>query len=87
MISSRLVKTAKQSRKELPGDRSTMLIVGERLMRAGSEGNLLRSTPIQHQELQEHSLKVIAKQGKDSYLRHSTSHLKQNSSLHKSFRI
>ncbi|XP_047662459.1 sickle tail protein homolog isoform X2 [Tachysurus fulvidraco] len=64
MISSRLVKTAKQSRKELPGDRSTMLIVGERLMRAGSEGNLLRSTPVQHQELQEHSLKVIAKQEK-----------------------
>ncbi|XP_060729400.1 sickle tail protein homolog isoform X2 [Tachysurus vachellii] len=64
MISSRLVKTAKQSRKELPGDRSTMLIVGERLMRAGSEGNLLRSTPIQHQELQEHSLKVITKQEK-----------------------
>ncbi|XP_067309758.1 sickle tail protein homolog isoform X3 [Pseudorasbora parva] len=40
---SRLVKPSKQSRKEPPGNRSHMLVVGERLMRAGSEGNLLRS--------------------------------------------
>ncbi|MCI4390508.1 hypothetical protein PGIGA_G00123350 [Pangasianodon gigas] len=60
MISSRLVKPAKQSRKEPSGDRSRMLIVGERLMRAGSEGNLLRSTPNQQQELQEQSLKMIS---------------------------
>ncbi|XP_053083431.1 sickle tail protein homolog isoform X2 [Pangasianodon hypophthalmus] len=60
MISSRLAKPAKQSRKEPSGDRSRMLIVGERLMRAGSEGNLLRSTPNQQQELQEQSLKMIS---------------------------
>ncbi len=40
---SRLVKPSKQSRKEPPGNRSHMLVVGERLMRAGSEGNLVRS--------------------------------------------
>ncbi|KAF5908973.1 sickle tail protein isoform X1, partial [Clarias magur] len=60
MISSRLVKPSKQSRKEPPGDRSRMLIVGERLMRAGSEGNLLRSTPNQQQELQKQSLEMIS---------------------------
>ncbi|XP_046732268.1 sickle tail protein homolog isoform X2 [Silurus meridionalis] len=38
-----------------------MLIVGERLMRAGSEGNLLRSMPNQQQELQEQNLKMISK--------------------------
>ncbi|KAI5616934.1 sickle tail protein-like isoform X1 [Silurus asotus] len=61
MISSRLVKPSKQSRKEPLGDRSRMLIVGERLMRAGSEGNLLRSMPNQQQELQEQNLKMISK--------------------------
>lgn len=45
--------------------------MGERLMRAGSEGNLLRSTPNQQQELQEQSMKMISNPGKDSY------HLKQ----------
>uniref|UniRef100_A0A8C1X966 Si:ch211-207d6.2 n=1 Tax=Cyprinus carpio TaxID=7962 RepID=A0A8C1X966_CYPCA len=44
---SRLVKPSKQSRKEPPGNRSHMLVVGERLMRAGSEGNLVRSRPPQ----------------------------------------
>ncbi|KAK2900935.1 hypothetical protein Q8A67_009050 [Cirrhinus molitorella] len=44
---SRLVKPSKQSRKEPPGNRSHMLVVGERLMRAGSEGNLMRSRPPQ----------------------------------------
>ncbi|KAM9439270.1 sickle tail protein homolog isoform 2-T2 [Clarias gariepinus] len=60
MISSRLVKPSKQSHKEPPGDRSRMLIVGERLMRAGSEGNLLRSTPNHQQELQKQSLEMIS---------------------------
>ncbi|XP_050991359.1 sickle tail protein homolog isoform X2 [Labeo rohita] len=46
---SRLVKPSKQSRKEPPGNRSHMLVVGERLMRAGSEGNLMRSRPPQKQ--------------------------------------
>ncbi|XP_058606437.1 sickle tail protein homolog isoform X3 [Onychostoma macrolepis] len=40
---SRLVKPSKQSRREPPGNRSHMLVVGERLMRAGSEGNLVKS--------------------------------------------
>ena len=43
-------------RKELQGNRSCMLRVGERLMRAGSEGNLVRaqSTQLnQHQQPQE----------------------------------
>lgn len=75
MISSRLVKPSKQSRKEPPGDRSRMLIVGERLMRAGSEGNLLRSTPNQRQELQEQSLKMISNPGNDLYLPQSSYHL------------
>lgn len=44
---SRLVKPSKQSQKEPPGNRSHMLVVGERLMRAGSEGNLVRSRPPQ----------------------------------------
>uniref|UniRef100_A0A672QJ34 KIAA1217 n=1 Tax=Sinocyclocheilus grahami TaxID=75366 RepID=A0A672QJ34_SINGR len=44
---SRLVKPSKQSRKQPPGNRSHMLVVGERLMRAGSEGNLVRSRPPQ----------------------------------------
>ncbi|XP_077085418.1 sickle tail protein homolog isoform X4 [Siphateles boraxobius] len=44
---SRLVKPSKQSRKEPQGNRSHMLVVGERLMRAGSEGNLVRSRPTQ----------------------------------------
>ncbi|XP_041927086.1 sickle tail protein isoform X5 [Alosa sapidissima] len=40
---SRLAKPSKSSgRKEPPGSRSRMLSVGERLMRAGSEGNLVR---------------------------------------------
>ncbi|KAI7809617.1 putative sickle tail protein-like protein [Triplophysa rosa] len=47
---SRLVKPSKQSRKEPAGNRSHMLVVGERLMRAGSEGNLVRSKPPQHQQ-------------------------------------
>ncbi|XP_030629403.1 sickle tail protein homolog [Chanos chanos] len=44
---SRLAKPFKQSsgRKEAPGDRSRMLVVGERLMRAGSEGNLNNFPP------------------------------------------
>ncbi|KAK7163120.1 hypothetical protein R3I93_007229 [Phoxinus phoxinus] len=44
---SHLVKPSKQSRKEPQGNRSHMLVVGERLMRAGSEGNLVRSRPTQ----------------------------------------
>uniref|UniRef100_A0A8C2L2Q2 Si:ch211-207d6.2 n=1 Tax=Cyprinus carpio TaxID=7962 RepID=A0A8C2L2Q2_CYPCA len=44
---SRLVKPSKQPRKEPPGNRSHMLVVGERLMKAGSEGNLVRSRPSQ----------------------------------------
>nr|XP_055058024.1 sickle tail protein homolog isoform X3 [Misgurnus anguillicaudatus] len=48
---SRLVKPSKQSRKEPSGNRSHMLVVGERLMRAGSEGNLVRSRPSQQQQL------------------------------------
>ncbi|XP_043085498.1 sickle tail protein homolog [Puntigrus tetrazona] len=44
---SRLVKPSKQSRKQPPGSRSHMLVVGERLMRAGSEGNLVRTRPPQ----------------------------------------
>lgn len=44
---SRLVRPSKQSRKEPQGNRSHMLVVGERLMRAGSEGNLVRSRPTQ----------------------------------------
>ncbi|XP_026142239.1 sickle tail protein homolog isoform X4 [Carassius auratus] len=44
---SRQVKPSKQSRKEPPGNRSHMLLVGERLMKAGSEGNLVRSRPPQ----------------------------------------
>lgn len=47
---SRLVKPSKQSRKEPAGNRSHMLVVGERLMRAGSEGNLVRSKPLQYQQ-------------------------------------
>ncbi|XP_049334448.1 sickle tail protein homolog isoform X7 [Astyanax mexicanus] len=47
---SRLVKPAKQSRKEPPGNRQRMLIVGERLMRAGSEGNLVRPRLEQDQQ-------------------------------------
>lgn len=70
MISSRLVKPSKQSRKEPPGDRSRMLIVGERLMRAGSEGNLLRSTPNHQQELQKQSLEMISNPGNGSYFSH-----------------
>ncbi|XP_037386964.1 sickle tail protein homolog isoform X1 [Pygocentrus nattereri] len=50
---SRLVKPSKQSRKELPGNRSQMLIVGERLMRAGSEGNLVRPRSAQQQDQQQ----------------------------------
>ncbi|TRY99665.1 hypothetical protein DNTS_027989 [Danionella cerebrum] len=42
---SRQVKPTKLSRKEPPGDRSHMLVIGERLMRAGSEGNLVRPSP------------------------------------------
>ncbi|KAL7842891.1 hypothetical protein SRHO_G00245800 [Serrasalmus rhombeus] len=49
---SRLVKPSKQSRKEFPGNRSQMLIVGERLMRAGSEGNLVRPRSAQQQDQQ-----------------------------------
>lgn len=44
---SRLVKPSKQSRKDHAGNRSHMLVIGERLMRAGSEGNLVRSRPPQ----------------------------------------
>ena len=43
-------------RKELQGNRSCMLRVGERLMRAGSEGNLVRAQSTQqnqHQQPQE----------------------------------
>ncbi|KAK1790175.1 hypothetical protein P4O66_014097, partial [Electrophorus voltai] len=64
---SRLVRPSKQ--KESPGDRSRMLIVGERLMRAGSEGNLVRPRP--HQEhrpppsnAQEHALNMLTIQGR-----------------------
>ncbi|XP_059419598.1 sickle tail protein homolog [Carassius carassius] len=44
---SRLVKPSKQSRKEPPGNHSHMLVIGERLMKAGNEGNLVRSRPPQ----------------------------------------
>ncbi|XP_062336762.1 sickle tail protein isoform X3 [Osmerus eperlanus] len=40
-------------RKELQGNRSCMLRVGERLMRAGSEGNLVRAQSTQQNQLQQ----------------------------------
>ncbi|KAL6467522.1 hypothetical protein MHYP_G00231990 [Metynnis hypsauchen] len=72
---SRLVKPSKQSRKELPGNRSQMLIVGERLMRAGSEGNLVRPRSAQQQDQQQpahgqdQSTKMLTNPEKQLYIR------------------
>ncbi|XP_031418717.2 sickle tail protein isoform X3 [Clupea harengus] len=66
---SRLAKPSKSSgRKEPPGSRSRMLSVGERLMRAGSEGNLVRPrASLQQQQAgsQEEPLRTISPLAKE----------------------